>query len=189
MAWIVRVWLGPYSTPVGRSTFSDRTAAATRLMLSPRVASWSGSSWMRTAYLPEPNTETCATPSTIESRWAMVVSPYSSSCWSGSTFEVSAIMRIGADAGFCLRYEGGMIPGGRLTSVWEIAAFTSCAAASTLRSSANCSVICVEPNELLEVMLSMPAIAEKAFSSGVATVAAMVSGLAPERLALTLIVG
>ena len=38
-------------------------------------------------------------------------------------------------------------------------------------------------------MLSMPAIAENAFSSGVATVAAIVSGLAPGRFALTLIVG
>ena len=45
------------------------------------------------------------------------------------------------------------------------------------------------PRPLLDVMLSMPAIAEKDFSSGVATVAAIVSGLAPGRFALTLIVG
>ncbi len=38
-------------------------------------------------------------------------------------------------------------------------------------------------------MLSIPAIAENDFSSGVATIAAMVSGLAPGRLALTVIVG
>ena len=35
----------------------------------------------------------------------------------------------------------------------------------------------------------MPAIVENCFSSGVATVAAIVSGLAPGRLALTVIVG
>ena len=38
-------------------------------------------------------------------------------------------------------------------------------------------------------MLSMPAIVENCFSSGVATAAAIVSGLAPGSEALTLIVG
>ena len=38
-------------------------------------------------------------------------------------------------------------------------------------------------------MLSMPAIVENCFSSGVATAAAIVSGLAPGRFALTEIVG
>ena len=66
---------------------------------------------------------------------------------------------------------------------------TSWAAASTSRSSENWSVICVEPSVLVDVMLSMPAIAENAFSSWAATVAAIVSGLAPDRLALTFIVG
>ncbi len=42
---------------------------------------------------------------------------------------------------------------------------------------------------LIDVISSMPAMAENAFSSGVATVAAIVSGLAPGRLALTVIVG
>ena len=42
---------------------------------------------------------------------------------------------------------------------------------------------------LLDVISSMPAMAENAFSSGVATVAAIVSGLAPGRFAPTLIVG
>ena len=42
---------------------------------------------------------------------------------------------------------------------------------------------------LFDVISSMPAIAENAFSSGVATVAAIVSGLAPGRFALTLSVG
>jgi len=47
----------------------------------------------------------------------------------------------------------------------------------------------LEPRLLLDVISSTPAIAEKAFSSGVATVAAIVSGAAPGRLALTLSVG
>jgi hypothetical protein len=46
-------------------------------------------------------------------------------------------------------------------------------------------VIPVDPSWLDDVMLSMPAMVENCFSSGVATAAAMVSGLAPGRLALT----
>ncbi len=38
-------------------------------------------------------------------------------------------------------------------------------------------------------MLSMPAMVENCFSSGVATVAAIVSGLVPGRVAVTVIVG
>ena len=70
-----------------------------------------------------------------------------------------------------------------------IAAFTSCAATSMSRSSPNCSVMFVPPVLLFDVISSMPAIAENAFSSGVATVAAIVSGLAPGRLAFTFSVG
>src|SRR6266404_9965177 len=58
-----------------------------------------------------------------------------------------------------------------------------------LRSSENWMVIELDPKPLDEVMLSMPAIVENCFSSGVATAAAIVSGLAPGRFALTLIVG
>ena len=46
-----------------------------------------------------------------------------------------------------------------------------------------------EPCALSEVMESTPAMVENCFSSGVATAEAMVSGLAPGRLAETLIVG
>ena len=69
--------------------------------LSPRVASWSGSSSMRTAYFCAPKTDTCATPSTIDSRCAIVVSAYSSRAESDRSFDVSAKNRIGAAAGFC----------------------------------------------------------------------------------------
>ena len=58
-----------------------------------------------------------------------------------------------------------------------------------LRSSVNCSVICVVPSALDEVIESSPAMVENSFSSGVATDAAIVSGLAPGRLAVTWSVG
>src|SRR4051794_26900147 len=96
---------------------------------------------------------------------------------------------IDAAAGFVFWYDGGMIPVGSWRSVLAIAALTSCAAASMSRSSVNCSVIDTEPSVDDDVMLSMPAMVENCFSSGVATAAAIVSGLAPARFALTLIVG
>ena len=51
------------------------------------------------------------------------------------------------------------------------------------------SVICVDALELVELIESMPAMVENSFSSGVATVEAIVSGLAPGSEALTWIVG
>ena len=82
---------------------------------------------------------------------------------------------------------------GMFAGNWRRAAamadWTSCAAASMFRSKANCSVIRTAPCTLLEVMLSMPAMVENCFSSGVATDEAIVSGLAPGSLAVTWIVG
>ncbi len=70
-----------------------------------------------------------------------------------------------------------------------MAACTSCAAASMLRSSVNWSVMLVDPCPLVDVITSTPAMVEKRFSSGVATADAMVCGLAPGSDALTEIVG
>ena len=70
-----------------------------------------------------------------------------------------------------------------------MAACTSCAAPSILRLKSNCSVICVPPSELVDVIESMPAIVENCFSSGVATAEAIVSGFAPGKMAPTWIVG
>ena len=81
------------------------------------------------------------------------------------------------------------MPCGSWRSIWEMAACTSCAAASMSRDRLNCSVIDVPPWPLDEVIASMPAMVENCFSSGVATAAAIVSGFAPGRLALTEIVG
>jgi hypothetical protein len=50
-------------------------------------------------------------------------------------------------------------------------------------------VIDVLPSELVDVIESMPAMVENCCSSGVATAEAIVSGVAPGRLALTTMVG
>jgi hypothetical protein len=70
-----------------------------------------------------------------------------------------------------------------------IAACTSRAAPSMSRVSSNCSVTPVDPSDDDEVISVTPAMRPSARSSGVATVAAMTSGLAPGRLALTEMVG
>ena len=108
--------------PVGRFTFADWTASLTAPMGIPREASARGSKRMRTAYFCEPNTETCATPSTIEMRCASTFSAYSSSFESESSFEVSTRKRIGWSAGLTFWYEGGVIPVGSERSVFAIAA-------------------------------------------------------------------
>src|ERR1035441_10505042 len=70
-------------------------------------------------------------------------------------------------------------------AAWVMADCTSTAAPSRFRLRSNSSVICVEPREFVEVIESNPAMLENWFSSGVATADAMVSGLAPGRLAVT----
>ena len=74
---------------------------------------------------------------------------------------------------------------------WAVlmAACTSRAAALILRSSSNCRVTRVLPCEELDVISVTPAMLPKTRSSGVATVPAMVSGLAPGKLACTEMVG
>ncbi len=58
-----------------------------------------------------------------------------------------------------------------------------------LRSRVNWSVMLVLPRLEEDVIWSTPAMVENCFSSGVATADAMVSGLAPGRLAFTWMVG
>ena len=70
-----------------------------------------------------------------------------------------------------------------------MAACTSRAALSTSRLRSNCRVMLVLPRMEREVISLTPAMEPSARSSGVATVAATVSGLAPGRLALTEMVG
>src|ERR1700744_260423 len=97
---------------------------------------------------------------------------------------------IGKSAGFTLRKVGGCgIARGRKREAPEIAACTSWAALSILRSSENWMVMLVEPWVEDEVIESMPAMVENWFSSGAATPDAIVSGSAPGRLAFTWMVG
>src|SRR5580692_3310402 len=108
----------------------------------------------------------------------------------GMVSEVSDRIRIGASAGFTFRYQG--LPG-RSAGNWLraalMAACTSRAAASMLRLRSNCRTIPVEPSWLTEVIWLMPAIRPNWRSSGDATDDAMVSGLAPGRLAETWMTG
>ncbi len=97
---------------------------------------------------------------------------------------------IGESAGLTLRYVGfaGRLAG-RYVRAALIAAWTSRAAPSMSRDRSNCSVIDVEPSELDDVISVTPAIRPNWRSSGVATVDAMISALAPGSEAETMIVG
>ena len=97
---------------------------------------------------------------------------------------------MGLSAGLAFLYVGrlGMPVGNKLCAVL-MAACTSRAAPLTLRLSSNCKVTRVLPCEELDVISVTPAILPKTRSKGVATVAAMVSGLAPGKLADTEMVG
>ena len=97
---------------------------------------------------------------------------------------------IGVAAGLDLRNVGDDgRSAGRSVSAALIAACTSRAAPSILRARSNWIVTRVEPSELREVSSVTPAISPSRRSSGAATVAAIVSGSAPGRLAVTLMVG
>ncbi|MEA2166589.1 MAG: hypothetical protein QOK37_4716 [Thermoanaerobaculia bacterium] len=87
-------------------------------------------------------------------------------------------------------YDGGDgMLGGICRAAVAMAACTSCAAVLMSSDSANCNVIDVLPSVDDDVIESRPATVENCFSSGVATAAAIVSGLAPGNDALTWIVG
>ncbi len=104
--------------------------------------------------------------------------------------EVRNRLMMGESPGLTLRKEGGVgMPGGSSGMASAIAVSTSTVAPSMSRLRSNCRVIEVEPWPLLEIIESRPAMVVNWRSSGVATAEAMVSGLAPGRPALTVIVG
>jgi hypothetical protein len=70
-----------------------------------------------------------------------------------------------------------------------IAACTSRAAPSMSRESSNCRLMRALPTWLFDVISVTPAIVPSRRSSGVATLVAIVSGLAPGSCALTEMVG
>ena len=120
----------------------------------------------------------------------MVVSAYSLMTDSGSVGEWSTRKMTGWSPGLTFWYDGGAgICGGSDRAALAIIACTSCAAASMLRLRSNCSVMLVPPCELVELIAFRPAMVANCFSSGSATDEAIVSGLAPGRLALTWMVG
>ena len=86
---------------------------------------------------------------------------------------------MGESAGLIFLNCGGSMPAGRLRAACAIAVCTSCAAASMSRASSNCRVMLVEPCRDCELIDSIPGTVDSCLSSGVATVLAMVSGLAP----------
>ena len=68
-----------------------------------------------------------------------------------------AMKNTGKSPGLTLRNDGGAgMLGGSLRAAPAMADCTSCAAASMLRSSANCKVIWVSPCALTELMESTP---------------------------------
>src|SRR6266446_9887935 len=108
----------------------------------------------------------------------------------GTVREVSARIMIGIAAGLALRKDGRDCRSpGRSLAAALIAACTSRAAPSMLRLRSNCTAILVEPRELTEVISVTPAISANRRSSGAATLAAMVTGSAPGRLAPMRMVG
>ena len=93
---------------------------------------------------------------------------------------------MGESAGLTLRKLGcEVILSGRRRCATLMADCTSSAAPSISRSSANWMVMRVRPRELTDEMESMPEMVKNSFSSGVATEAAIVSGSAPSRVAVT----
>src|SRR5271170_4921429 len=96
----------------------------------------------------------------------------------------------GMSAGFAFFQVGGVgMEVGRNGRAAIIAACTSIAAPSIERVRSNCMVTFVEPIALVEFIESNPAMVLNCRSSGVATAEAMVSALAPGRVAVTVMVG
>src|SRR3569832_4844 len=99
-------------------------------------------------------------------------------------------IRIAPSDGLNFRYDGLLrMVDGRSDRAALIAAITSRAAPSMSRDRSNCSWIWVWPTPEREVSSETPAKRPRRFSSGVATLVDMFSGLAPGRLARTWLAG
>src|SRR5271166_5201876 len=163
---------------------------STSSMPMPRAANLLGSSCTWTANLAVPKMLTCETPLMLEMAGEIRVSAYSFTMRGETVCELRPIKRMGWSAGFTFCTEGGAgMFGGRRRITAEIADCTSCDAASILRSRTNCMVMPMLPRTLEEVIESRPGTVENWRARGVATEAAMVSGLAPGRAAWTWRVG
>src|SRR3954466_5182565 len=133
---------------------------------------------------------TWATPGICDSVCPMVMSPYSWTADSGSVAERSATNSTGKAAGFTLRKLGGIVIsiGSRRCAIVS-AVCTSSAAASMLRLRSNWIVMTLVPCDEFDDIDEMPAMVESWRSMIPATEAAMVSALAPGKVALTEMVG
>jgi hypothetical protein len=100
------------------------------------------------------------------------------------------MVSIGVSAGLLFEYVGGegSVRGSRLEAALS-AAWTSCCAASMLRSRSNCSVICDDPRLDTLVIWVSAGICPSCRSSGVVTADDIVSALAPGKKVETTMVG
>jgi hypothetical protein len=144
----------------------------------------------RTAGRELPPTLTSPTPPICAIFCASTVEAMSYSAPCGRFGDDSASARIGDCDGLTLRKLGlpGMPAGSSLRAAL-IAAWTSRAASSMLRPISNSRRMLVRPCRLSDPMAVTPLMLPSARSSGVATVAAMLSGLAPGSEALTTMFG
>ncbi len=133
---------------------------------------------------------TSPTPATCASFCASTVDALSYSAEDGRRGEDRASAMMGACDGFTFTNVGlPVMPEGSCPRTALMAACTSRAASSMSRLRSNCRVTLVLPWLLLERMLVTPAMLPSERSSGAATVDAMLSGLAPGRLARTTMTG
>ena len=176
--------------PSALAALALEMALRTSSRLTPIEATATGLTRTRIAGCSAPLTVTSATPSTWAMRCAMTLSATSYMLLASMVLEVSARIRIGAADGLTLRMAGrvGRSPG-RSVSAALSAACTSRAAPSMPRSRSNWMVMLALPSELVEVISVTPGISPSRRSSGAATVAAMMAGSAPGRLAETRMVG
>src|SRR5882724_7836617 len=132
----------------------------------------------------------CATPGICDSAWPMVMSPYSLTADSGSVADPNATNSTGKSAGLTLRKLGGIVISiGNRRCAMVSAVCTSRAAASMLRLRSNWIVMALVPCDELDDIDEMPAMVDSWRSMMPATDAAMVSALAPGKVAVTAMVG
>src|SRR4051794_5356952 len=120
----------------------------------------------------------------------MVMSPYSFTADSGKVEEPNDTNSTGKSAGFTLRKLGGIVISiGNRRCAMVSAVCTSSAAASMLRLRSNWIVMALVPCDELDDIDEMPAMVDSWRSIIPATEAAMVSALAPGKVAVTAMVG
>ena len=187
---MVKDWRGPSILPLAELTVVTERTFRTSSSDKPLVTSLAGSICTRIEGFCSPPIDTCETPEIWLICCAILVSALSSTTVSGRISEVADISMMGESAGFTLRQVGGF---GRFLGSWPeaalMAACTSLAAPSMLRSRSNWIVMALEPSDDVEVSCETPGICANWRSSGCATEDAIVSGLPPGSDADTWMVG